>query len=99
MKHLSEAEPARETDEKLVSRLRRKVDRDAPGLIHTRRGFGYWLGHIDAEEELRSSRAAVGAARAKLAAANSQVSSAWSPSQSVARLHSHASCRPGARSC
>ncbi|MFI7504995.1 response regulator transcription factor [Streptomyces sp. NPDC049687] len=33
--------------EQLVSRLRRKVDRDAPALIHTRRGFGYWLG--DAE--------------------------------------------------
>ncbi|MFE2595515.1 response regulator transcription factor [Streptomyces sp. NPDC057617] len=32
--------------EKLVSRLRHKVDqdRDEPGLIHTRRGFGYWLG-------------------------------------------------------
>ncbi|MFF3850040.1 response regulator transcription factor [Streptomyces sp. NPDC002328] len=35
--------------EQLVSRLRRKVDHDAPGLIHTRRGFGYWLGHADAE--------------------------------------------------
>lgn len=35
--------------EQLVSRLRRKVDRDAPGLIHTRRGFGYWLGHADTE--------------------------------------------------
>ncbi|MEN1883022.1 response regulator transcription factor [Streptomyces mirabilis] len=31
--------------EKLVSRLRHKVDREGPGLIHTRRGFGYWLGH------------------------------------------------------
>ncbi|TLS43378.1 response regulator transcription factor [Streptomyces montanus] len=30
--------------EKLVSRLRRKVDREEPALIHTRRGFGYWLG-------------------------------------------------------
>jgi two-component system OmpR family response regulator len=30
--------------EKLVSRLRHKVDREAPALIHTRRGFGYWLG-------------------------------------------------------
>ncbi|MFE2043712.1 response regulator transcription factor [Streptomyces sp. NPDC059477] len=30
--------------EQLVSRLRRKVDHDAPALIHTRRGFGYWLG-------------------------------------------------------
>ncbi|MFF0156246.1 response regulator transcription factor [Streptomyces sp. NPDC005263] len=35
--------------EQLVSRLRRKVDRDAPVLIHTRRGFGYWLGDADAE--------------------------------------------------
>ena len=30
--------------EKLVSRLRGKVDHDAPALIHTHRGFGYWLG-------------------------------------------------------
>ncbi|MEU1405434.1 response regulator transcription factor [Streptomyces sp. NPDC005728] len=30
--------------EQLVSRVRRKVDRDEPALIHTRRGFGYWLG-------------------------------------------------------
>ncbi|WSU70015.1 response regulator transcription factor [Streptomyces sp. NBC_01102] len=30
--------------EKLVSRLRRKVDVEEPALIHTRRGFGYWLG-------------------------------------------------------
>jgi len=30
--------------EKLVSRLRRKVDVEAPRLIHTRKGFGYWLG-------------------------------------------------------
>ncbi|GCB53080.1 response regulator transcription factor [Streptomyces sp. NL15-2K] len=35
--------------EQLVSRLRRKVDRDAPVLIHTRRGFGYWLGLADGE--------------------------------------------------
>ncbi|WP_030678727.1 response regulator transcription factor [Streptomyces cellulosae] len=35
--------------EQLVSRLRRKVDRDAPVLIHTRRGFGYWLGGADTE--------------------------------------------------
>jgi DNA-binding response OmpR family regulator len=34
--------------EQLVSRLRRKVDQDAPRLIHTRRGFGYWLGRADA---------------------------------------------------
>lgn len=30
--------------EKLVSRLRRKVNKEEPALIHTRRGFGYWLG-------------------------------------------------------
>jgi len=30
--------------EKLVSRLRRKVDQEDPALIHTRRGFGYRLG-------------------------------------------------------
>ncbi|MFJ1644892.1 response regulator transcription factor [Streptomyces sp. NPDC088258] len=30
--------------EKLVSRLRRKVDQEDPPLIHTRKGFGYWLG-------------------------------------------------------
>nr|WP_206326836.1 response regulator transcription factor [Streptomyces sp. S3(2020)] len=35
--------------EQLVSRLRRKVDRDAPALIHTRRGFGYWLGRSDVD--------------------------------------------------
>ncbi|MBR8639811.1 response regulator transcription factor [Streptomyces tuirus] len=35
--------------EQLVSRLRRKVDRDAPALIHTHRGFGYWLGRADVE--------------------------------------------------
>ncbi|WP_210583876.1 response regulator transcription factor [Streptomyces sp. GESEQ-35] len=34
--------------EQLVSRLRRKVDQDAPTLIHTRRGFGYWLGREEA---------------------------------------------------
>ncbi|MGW0576402.1 response regulator transcription factor [Streptomyces sp. NPDC002920] len=35
--------------EQLVSRLRRKVDRDVPALIHTRRGFGYWLGKAGGE--------------------------------------------------
>ncbi|MFF5075512.1 response regulator transcription factor [Actinoplanes sp. NPDC000266] len=30
--------------ERLVSRLRQKVDETGPALIHTRRGFGYWLG-------------------------------------------------------
>ncbi|TXS51808.1 DNA-binding response regulator [Streptomyces sp. uw30] len=41
--------------EQLVSRLRRKVDRDAPALIHTRRGFGYWLG--GAREDIPDSPA------------------------------------------
>jgi DNA-binding response OmpR family regulator len=30
--------------EQLLSRLRRKVNQEQPALIHTRRGFGYWLG-------------------------------------------------------
>ncbi|MEV8393828.1 response regulator transcription factor [Streptomyces sp. NPDC056650] len=30
--------------EKLISRLRQKVDQEEPPLIHTRRGFGYLLG-------------------------------------------------------
>ncbi|MER6156393.1 response regulator transcription factor [Streptomyces sp. NPDC001868] len=33
--------------EKLVARLRRKIDQEEPALIHTRRGFGYWLGCPD----------------------------------------------------
>ncbi len=36
--------------EQLVSRLRRKVDREDPPLIHTRRGFGYWLGRSGDQE-------------------------------------------------
>lgn len=35
---------ASEAIEKLVSRLRQKVDQEEPVLIHTRRGFGYVLG-------------------------------------------------------
>lgn len=35
---------ATNTVERLMSRLRQKVDRTKPALIHTRRGFGYWLG-------------------------------------------------------
>jgi DNA-binding response OmpR family regulator len=35
--------------EQLVSRLRRKVDQEGPALIHTRRGFGYWLGRVAGE--------------------------------------------------
>ncbi|MFE7980151.1 response regulator transcription factor [Streptomyces shenzhenensis] len=30
--------------EQLVSRLRRKLHQEGPALLHTRRGFGYWLG-------------------------------------------------------
>ncbi|QFR01784.1 response regulator transcription factor [Streptomyces phaeolivaceus] len=37
--------------EQLVSRLRRKVDREGGDpLIHTRRGFGYWLGTPSRQE-------------------------------------------------
>ena len=32
------------TIERLISRLRQKVDAVGPALIHTKRGFGYWLG-------------------------------------------------------
>ncbi|WP_019057015.1 response regulator transcription factor [Streptomyces prunicolor] len=35
--------------EQLVSRLRRKVDQEGAPLIHTRRGFGYWLGRAAGE--------------------------------------------------
>ncbi|KPI05192.1 two component transcriptional regulator, winged helix family [Actinobacteria bacterium OK074] len=35
--------------EQLVSRLRRKVDHTEYPLIHTRRGFGYWLGRTGDE--------------------------------------------------
>ncbi|MEU4896602.1 response regulator transcription factor [Streptomyces sp. NPDC044780] len=47
--HLWLAEHRRYGDnaiEKLVSRLRHKVDGAGPALIHTRRGFGYWLGRL-----------------------------------------------------
>ncbi|MGW0708477.1 response regulator transcription factor [Streptomyces sp. NPDC002643] len=38
--------------EKLVARLRRKVDQEDPALIHTRRGFGYRFGcpHVRPEQ-------------------------------------------------
>lgn len=32
--------------ERLVSRLRHKIDESGPALIHTRRGFGYWFGAV-----------------------------------------------------
>ncbi|MFJ9626586.1 response regulator transcription factor [Streptomyces sp. NPDC091280] len=35
--------------EQLISRLRRKVDQEGTALIHTRRGFGYWLGRAAGE--------------------------------------------------
>ncbi|MBZ3905356.1 MULTISPECIES: response regulator transcription factor [Streptomyces] len=40
--------------EQLVSRLRRKVDREGPPLIHTRRGFGYRLGTAAERSEANS---------------------------------------------
>lgn len=40
---LGECRAAQAID-KLVSRLRSTVDQDQPALIHTRGGFGYWLG-------------------------------------------------------
>jgi DNA-binding response OmpR family regulator len=36
------------TVERLMSRLRQQVDGTRPALIHTRRGFGYWLGDTTA---------------------------------------------------
>lgn len=42
--HLWDSARDDNTIERLVSRLRHKVDRTSPPLIHTRRGFGYWLG-------------------------------------------------------
>ncbi|MBE8472213.1 response regulator transcription factor [Streptomyces justiciae] len=37
---------ASEAIDKLVSRLRQKVNQEEPALIHTSRGFGYWLGRL-----------------------------------------------------
>ncbi|ATL71987.1 response regulator transcription factor [Nocardia terpenica] len=44
MDHVWEYRFREQVVEKLVSRLRGKIDADAPALIHTVRGFGYRLG-------------------------------------------------------
>nr|WP_107906891.1 response regulator transcription factor [Streptomyces chartreusis] len=43
-RHVWTDPPTDSAIERLVSRLRRKVNGEQPDLIHTRRGFGYWLG-------------------------------------------------------
>ncbi|MGI5407895.1 response regulator transcription factor [Streptomyces chartreusis] len=43
-RHVWTDPPTDSAIERLVSRLRRKVNGEQPALIHTRRGFGYWLG-------------------------------------------------------
>ncbi|MFE5815108.1 response regulator transcription factor [Streptomyces sp. NPDC056479] len=43
-RHVWDDTPTDGAIERLVSRLRRKVNGDQAALIHTRRGFGYWLG-------------------------------------------------------
>ncbi|GEC05414.1 DNA-binding response regulator [Streptomyces spinoverrucosus] len=43
-RHVWDERPTDGAIERLVSRLRRKVNDGEPALIHTRRGFGYWLG-------------------------------------------------------
>lgn len=43
-RHVWDDPPTDSAIERLVSRLRRKVNGEQPALIHTRRGFGYWLG-------------------------------------------------------
>ncbi|MFJ7072860.1 response regulator transcription factor [Streptomyces sp. NPDC098781] len=43
-RHVWADPPTDSAIERLVSRLRRKVNGDQAALIHTRRGFGYWLG-------------------------------------------------------
>ncbi|MFE6171736.1 response regulator transcription factor [Streptomyces sp. NPDC056464] len=43
-RHVWDDPPTDGAIERLVSRLRRKVNGDQAALIHTRRGFGYWLG-------------------------------------------------------
>ncbi|KUL25448.1 response regulator transcription factor [Streptomyces regalis] len=43
-RHVWDDPPTDSAIERLVSRLRRKVNGEQPPLIHTRRGFGYWLG-------------------------------------------------------
>ncbi|QKZ21958.1 response regulator transcription factor [Streptomyces chartreusis] len=43
-RHVWSDPPTDSAIERLVSRLRRKVNGEQSALIHTRRGFGYWLG-------------------------------------------------------
>ena len=43
-RHVWDDPPTDGAVERLVSRLRRKVNGEQSPLIHTRRGFGYWLG-------------------------------------------------------
>ncbi|MER5936884.1 MULTISPECIES: response regulator transcription factor [unclassified Streptomyces] len=43
-RHVWDDPPTDGAIERLVSRLRRKVNGERTALIHTRRGFGYWLG-------------------------------------------------------
>ncbi|MGW6908156.1 response regulator transcription factor [Streptomyces sp. NPDC054940] len=43
-RHVWDDPPTDGAVERLVSRLRRKVNGEQAALIHTRRGFGYWLG-------------------------------------------------------
>ncbi|QOV38738.1 response regulator transcription factor [Streptomyces ferrugineus] len=43
-RHVWDDPPTDGAVERLVSRLRRKVNGEQTALIHTRRGFGYWLG-------------------------------------------------------
>ncbi|MFD8048535.1 response regulator transcription factor [Streptomyces chartreusis] len=43
-RHVWTDPPTDSAIERLVSRLRRKVNGEQSALIHTRRGFGYWLG-------------------------------------------------------
>ncbi|MCL8010334.1 response regulator transcription factor [Streptomyces sp. AS02] len=43
-RHVWDEPPTDGAVERLVSRLRRKVNGEHAALIHTRRGFGYWLG-------------------------------------------------------
>lgn len=43
-RHVWDDPPTDGAIDRLVSRLRRKVNAEQAALIHTRRGFGYWLG-------------------------------------------------------
>ncbi|MFG2548544.1 response regulator transcription factor [Streptomyces sp. NPDC048581] len=45
-RHVWDDTPTDGAIDRLVSRLRRKVNGEQAALIHTRRGFGYWLGGV-----------------------------------------------------